>query len=52
MKALLLAAGFGERLWPITEMTPVCEHGESLLQHWLGARSCQFDEVIVNITRK
>lgn len=53
MKALLLAAGFGERLWPITEMTPKClaSIGEKpLLQHWLEclADSCQFDEVIVN----
>ena len=53
MKALLLAAGFGERLWPITEKTPKClvRIGEKpLLQHWLEclADSRQFDEVIVN----
>lgn len=53
MKALLLAAGFGERLRPITAMTPKClvSIGEKpLLQHWLErlAESRQFDEVIVN----
>lgn len=53
MRALLLAAGFGERLRPVTEMTPKClvSIGEKpLLQHWLErlADSHQFDEVIVN----
>jgi mannose-1-phosphate guanylyltransferase len=53
VRALLLAAGFGERLRPVTEMTPKClvSIGEKpLLQHWLErlADSHQFDEVIVN----
>lgn len=53
MKAVLLAAGFGERLRPITEKTPKCLvsiGAKPLLQHWLEslADSCQFDEVIVN----
>lgn len=38
MKALLLAAGFGTRLRPITERTPKCLvpiHGRPLLDYWL-----------------
>ena len=53
MKVLLLAAGFGARLRPITEATPKClvRIGKRpLLQHWLDslAHSSLFEEVIIN----
>lgn len=38
MRALLLAAGLGTRLWPITEHVPKCLvsiHGKPLLGYWL-----------------
>jgi mannose-1-phosphate guanylyltransferase len=53
MKALLLAAGEGTRLRPLTLNTPKCLvdiGGKPLLQHWLEglARTRMFDEVIIN----
>lgn len=53
MKALLLAAGFGKRLLPLTSTTPKCLvpiGGKPLLQHWLEslAASRQFEKVIIN----
>lgn len=52
MKAILLAAGVGSRLRPLTDRIPKCLvpiGGRPLLDHWLAA--CErhgFDDVIVN----
>jgi len=52
MKALLLAAGLGTRLKPLTEIWPKCLmpiHGRPLLEYWLGILKQQkIDDVLVN----
>jgi mannose-1-phosphate guanylyltransferase len=52
MKALLLAAGFGARLQPLTESWPKCLmpiHGRPLLEYWLGILKQQgIHDVLVN----
>ncbi len=53
MKALLLAAGFGARLRPITENTPKCLvpiGGKPLLGYWLDSLACAgVESVLVNL---
>ena len=53
MKAVLLAAGFGTRLRPITEKVPKCLvpiAGRPLLAYWLDALFKHgIDEVLVNL---
>lgn len=53
MKALILAAGLGTRLRPLTETIPKCLvpiHGRPLLDYWLNLLlgSGQIDRVLVN----
>lgn len=52
MKALLLAAGLGTRLKPVTDHTPKCLvpiHGKPLLAYWLDlVLSNGVDEVLIN----
>jgi len=52
MKALLLAAGLGTRLKPLTEIWPKCLmpiHGRPLLEYWLGILIQQkISDVLVN----
>ncbi len=53
MNALLLAAGFGKRLWPITSTTPKCLvkiSGKPLLQIWLEnlSSSIHIEKIFVN----
>jgi mannose-1-phosphate guanylyltransferase len=53
MKALLLAAGMGTRLRPITDTVPKCMvpvMGRPLLDYWLDllGPAAEFDEIIIN----
>ena len=53
MKLILLAAGFGTRLWPITLKTPKClvrVGGKPLIQYWLEEfeKSKVLEELIIN----
>lgn len=53
MKAFLLAAGLGSRLWPLTDVTPKClipVGDRPLLDIWLDALGkAGVDEVLVNL---
>ena len=53
MRAVLLAAGLGTRLRPLTDTTPKCLvpiHGQPLLAYWLDALFAdgQIDRVLIN----
>ena len=53
MKAMLLAAGLGTRLRPLTEVWPKCLmpiRGKPLLEYWLlRLKSLEINEVLVNL---
>ena len=53
MKAMLLAAGRGERLRPLTDTTPKCMlpfEGKPLLEHWIDKlRSFGVRDVVINL---
>ena len=53
MKAMLLAAGRGERLRPLTERTPKCMLrfcGKPLLEHWIDKLSASgIRDVVINV---
>lgn len=52
MRAILLAAGLGTRLWPITTATPKClvpVHGRPLLDYWLDLLSgAGIERILIN----
>lgn len=52
MRALLLAAGIGSRLRPITETVPKCLvpiHGKPLLDYWLDLlKPTEIDRILIN----
>jgi len=56
MRALLLAAGVGSRLRPITDLVPKCLvpiHGIPLLQYWLALlEASEVKDVLVNLHYK
>ena len=57
MRAVLLAAGFGSRLRPLTTVTPKCLvpiNGKPLLDYWLDmlVASEEIDEIYVNLHYK
>jgi NDP-sugar pyrophosphorylase family protein len=53
MKAMLLAAGRGERLRPLTDATPKCMlrfEGKPLLEHWIDKlHSVGIRDVVINV---
>ena len=53
MKAMLLAAGRGERLRPLTDTTPKCMlrfEGKPLLEHWIDKlHSVGIRDVVINV---
>lgn len=52
MKAILLAAGYGSRLWPLTKNTPKCLipiHGKPLLRYWIELfEKYKITDVVIN----
>lgn len=51
MKALLLCAGFGTRLRPLTDSIPKCLvsiHGKPLLKYWLDLLFPEVDRILIN----
>ncbi len=51
MKAVLLAAGLGTRLRPLTETTPKCLVpicGKPLMQYWLELLGKDLDQILIN----
>jgi len=53
MRAVLLAAGIGSRLRPLTDLTPKClmpVNGRPLLEYWLNAvAAANIDPVLINL---
>ncbi|HSW70584.1 MAG TPA: sugar phosphate nucleotidyltransferase, partial [Gammaproteobacteria bacterium] len=51
MKAVLLAAGLGTQLRPLTETTPKCLVpicGKPLMQYWLELLGKDLDQILIN----
>ena len=55
MKAMILAAGRGERLRPLTDHTPkpmVAVQGKPLLEHQIGwLKAAGIQELVINLKR-
>ncbi len=53
LKAFVLAAGYGTRLWPLTEATPKCLlpiRGKPILEIWLElCAEAGIDEILINV---